>query len=131
MPEGKENNCLDREELQGRVIRPQKLLGGRVEEEESKEGDRDADVVDEGGVEVTFSHIPPALMIFSPSLKNDDNYAEDRLEEAELESPLLAKPEEANVVTLPSQATCASDITGPEGGKKYEPMPCFSFFFPS
>ena len=113
MPEGKENNCLDREELQGRVIRPQKLLGGRVEEEESKEGDRDADVVDEGGVEVTFSHIPPALMIFSPSLKNDDNYAEDRLEEAELESPLLAKPEEANVVTLPSQATCASDKTGP------------------
>ena len=92
LPEGKENNCLDREELQGRVIRPQKLLGGRVEEEESKEGDRDADVVDEGGVEVTFSHIPPALMIFSPSLKNDDNYAEDRLEEAELESPLLAKP---------------------------------------
>ena len=46
-------------------------------------------------------------------MKNDDNYAEDRLEEAELESPLLAKPEEANVVTLPSQATCASDITGP------------------
>ena len=38
------------------------------------------------------------------------------------------KPEEANVVTLPSQATCASDITGPEGGKNYEPMPCFSFF---
>ena len=69
LPEGKENNCLDREELQGRVIRPQKLLGGRVEEEESKEGDRDANVVDQGCVEVTFSHIPPALMIFSPSLK--------------------------------------------------------------
>ena len=70
MPKGEENDRLDRGELEGRVIRPQELLGGRVEEEESEEGDRDADVVDEGGVEVTFSHIPPALMIFSPSLKH-------------------------------------------------------------
>ena len=113
MPEGKENNCLDREELQGWVIRPQKLLGGRVEEEESKEGDRDANVVDQGGVEVALGNLPSALVIFAPSLgkifryerhlaveleravtdlQDDDNNAEDRLEEAELEGSLLAKP---------------------------------------
>ena len=72
MPKGEENDRLDREELEGRVVRPQELLGGRVEEEESEEGDRDADVVDEGGVEVTLCHIPPALMVFAPSLKNNN-----------------------------------------------------------
>ena len=39
---------------------------------------------------VCLSHV--LLVQFLQYLKNDDNYAEDRLEEAELESPLLAKP---------------------------------------
>ena len=69
MPKGEENDRLDREELEGRVVGPQELLGGRVEEEESEEGDGDADVVDEGGVEVTLCHIPLALMVFAPGLK--------------------------------------------------------------
>ena len=69
LPKGEENNRLNREELESRVIRPQELLGGRVEEEEGEEGDGDADVVDEGGVEVTLCHIPLTLMVFAPSLK--------------------------------------------------------------
>ena len=68
MPKGEENDRLDREELEGRVVRPQELLGGRVEEEEGEEGDRDADVVDQGGVEVALGNLPSALVIFAPSL---------------------------------------------------------------
>jgi hypothetical protein len=52
-------------------------------------------------------------MIFSPSLKYDDNNAQNRFKEAKLEGPLLAKPEKANVVTLSSQATRAGNVTGP------------------
>ena len=72
MPKGEENDCFDRKELEGRVIWPQELLGGGIEEEESKEGDGDADVVDEGGVEVALSHIPPAFVVFPPSLKHNN-----------------------------------------------------------
>ena len=72
MPKGEENDRLNREELEGRVVRPQELLRGRVEEEKSEKGNRDADVVNEGGVEVTLCHIPSALMVFAPSLKNNN-----------------------------------------------------------
>ena len=70
MPKGEENDRLDREELEGRVVRPQELLRGRVEEEESEEGNRDADVVNEGGVEVALCHLPLAFVVFAPSLKS-------------------------------------------------------------
>ena len=68
MPEGEKDDRLDRKELESWVIRSQELLGGRVEEEEGEEGDRDADVVDQGGVEVALGHLPSALVIFAPSL---------------------------------------------------------------
>ena len=68
MPEGEKDDRLDGEELESWVIGSQELLGGRVEEEEGEEGDRDADVVDQGGVEVALRHLPSALVIFAPSL---------------------------------------------------------------
>ena len=68
MPEGEKDDRLDREELESWVIGSQELLGGRVEEEEGEEGDRDADVVDQGGVEVALGHLPSALVVFAPSL---------------------------------------------------------------
>ena len=68
LPEGEKDDRLDREELESWVIGSQELLGGRVEEEEGEEGDRDADVVDQGGVEVALRHLPSALVIFAPSL---------------------------------------------------------------
>ena len=71
MPEGEKDDRFDREELESWVIGPQELLGGRVEEEEGEEGDRDADVVDQGGVEVALGNLPSALVIFAPSLRKD------------------------------------------------------------
>ena len=68
MPEGEKDDCLDGEELESWVIGSQELFGGRVEEEEGEEGDRDADVVDQGGVEVALGHLPSALVVFAPSL---------------------------------------------------------------
>ena len=68
MPEGEKDDRLDREELESWVIGSQELFGGRVEEEEGKEGNRDADVVDQGGVEVALGHLPSALVVFAPSL---------------------------------------------------------------
>ena len=44
LPEGQEDDALDGEELEGGVIGPQELLGGRVEEEEGVQGHRDAGV---------------------------------------------------------------------------------------
>ena len=68
MPEGEKDDRLDGEELESWIIGSQELLGGRVEEEEGEEGDRDADVVDQGGVEVALGNLPSALVIFAPSL---------------------------------------------------------------
>jgi len=113
LPEGEKDDRLDREELESWIIGSQELLGGRVEEEEGEEGDRDADVVDQGGVEIALRHLPSALVVFAPSLQDDDNDAEDRLEKAELEGSLLAKPQKTNVVALSSQAACTRNITGP------------------
>lgn len=71
MPEGEKDDRLDREELESWIIGSQELLGGRVEEEEGEEGDRDADVVDQGGVEIALRHLPSALVVFAPSLRKD------------------------------------------------------------
>ena len=68
MPEGEKDDRLDREELESWIIGSQELLGGRVEEEEGEEGDRDADVVDQGGIKVALGHLPSALVVFAPSL---------------------------------------------------------------
>ena len=71
MPEGEKDDRLDGEELESWIIGSQELLGGRVEEEEGEEGDRDADVVDQGGVEVALGNLPSALVVFAPSLRKD------------------------------------------------------------
>ena len=47
LPVGEEDDALDGEELQHRVVRSEKVLRGEVEEEEGVEGHRDAG---EGGL---------------------------------------------------------------------------------
>jgi len=54
LPERQEDDRLDREELDHRSKGPKKIVGGEVEEEESVQGDGDAHVVDEGGVQVAL-----------------------------------------------------------------------------
>lgn len=52
MPEGKEDDGLDHEELEDGAVRAEQLPGGEVEEEEGVEGQAHGDVVDDGHVEV-------------------------------------------------------------------------------
>ena len=55
MPEGQEDDRLDNAELEDRVVWAEQLLGGRVEENESIQGQSDGDVVDYCDVQVASS----------------------------------------------------------------------------
>ena len=75
-------------------------LGGEVEEEESVERQGDADVVDDGGVDVAVSQAPVTVLVEVGELEEDDYEGHDALHDTELESALLAEPQEADVVAL-------------------------------
>lgn len=53
MPEGQEDDGLDGEELEHRLVRPQQVAGGEEEEEEGVERQADGEVVDDGDVQVS------------------------------------------------------------------------------
>lgn len=53
LPEGQEDDRLDGEELEHRLVRPQQVTGGEEEEEESVEGQAHGEVVDDGDVQVS------------------------------------------------------------------------------
>lgn len=53
LPEGQEDDRLDGEELEHRLVRPQQVAGGEEEEEEGVEGQADGEVVDDGDVQVS------------------------------------------------------------------------------
>lgn len=53
LPEGQEDDRLDGEELEHRLVRPQQVAGGEEEEEEGVEGQADREVVDDGDVQVS------------------------------------------------------------------------------
>ena len=55
MPEGQEDDRLDDAELEDRVVWAEQLLGSRVEENESIQGQSDGDVVDYRDVQVASS----------------------------------------------------------------------------
>ena len=77
-------------------------LGGEVEEEESVERQGDADVVDDGGVDVAVSKAPVPVLVKVGQLEEDNDEGHDALHDTELESALLAEPQEADVVALAS-----------------------------
>lgn len=56
MPEGEEDDRLDHEELEHRVVRNEQLARGEVEEEERVQRQADGDVVDDGDVQVAARH---------------------------------------------------------------------------
>lgn len=53
MPEREEDDTLNGEELEYRVVRLEYMLSSEVEEEESVEGERDGHVVDDGYVQIS------------------------------------------------------------------------------
>lgn len=56
LPEGEEDDRLDHEELEHRVVRNEQLARGEVEEEERVQRQADGDVVDDGDVQVAARH---------------------------------------------------------------------------
>lgn len=56
LPEGEEDDRLDHEELEHRVVRNEQLARGEVEEEERVQRQADRDVVDDGDVQVAARH---------------------------------------------------------------------------
>lgn len=56
LPKGQEDDRFDGQELEHRFKGPQKVTGGRVEEEESIQGQTHRDVVDDRNVEVASIH---------------------------------------------------------------------------
>jgi hypothetical protein len=58
----------------------------------------------DGGLEETLMDTPDALIVESKGLKKDNSQGHDWLDDAELESPLFAESESANVVRMSRQA---------------------------
>jgi hypothetical protein len=56
LPEREEDDRLDGEELEYRVVGAQQVLGGKVEDDQSVKGQGDAHVVDDGHVQVSLVH---------------------------------------------------------------------------
>lgn len=53
LPEGQEDDRLDGEEFEHRLVRPEQVTGCKEEEEESVESQTDGEVVDDGDVKVS------------------------------------------------------------------------------
>ena len=100
MPVGEEDDRLDGAELEHGLVRPQQVLRGEVEEEESVEGHGHTEVVDKHGVDISVSQGPVSVVVEVGELQDDHDKSHDALDDAELECALLAEPQEADVVRL-------------------------------
>jgi hypothetical protein len=56
LPEGEEDDGLDGEEFENRIVGPQEILSCEVEDDQGVQGQRDAHVVDDGHVQVALPH---------------------------------------------------------------------------
>jgi hypothetical protein len=56
LPEREEDDGLDGEEFENRIVGPQEILRGEVEDDQGVQGQRDAHVVDDGHVQVALPH---------------------------------------------------------------------------
>ncbi len=56
LPEGEEDDGLDGEEFENRIVGPQEILRGEVEDDQGVQGQRDTHVVDDGHVQVALPH---------------------------------------------------------------------------
>ena len=109
MPEGQKDHRFDADKLQCWVIRSQHLLCSPVEQEQGVQGDGDAEVIDDGDGKVSGT-VPVSVLIQTVGLEDDHNEGHDRLDEAELESSLLAEPQGPDVVAVARQAARAVDV---------------------
>jgi len=114
LPEREEDDRLDGEELEDRVEGAQKVVGREVEQKQGVQGQGDAAVVDEGGVEVALGGRPVPVVVQVKCLEDDDNEGHERLDYAELQGALLAEPKKSNVVRLSRYPTCSVPAARPD-----------------
>ena len=63
MPEAQKDDRFDDGEFENRIIGREQIFGGKEEEEESVEGYRDTNIVDEGSVEVSLAWRPVSVVV--------------------------------------------------------------------
>lgn len=73
LPEGEEDDGLDRKELDDWVEGAEQVVGREVEQEQGVQGQGDAHVVDEGGVQVALAGGPVALVVQVQGLNRGAN----------------------------------------------------------
>lgn len=118
LPEGEKDDRLDGEELPDGIVGREEVSRGVVEEDQSVEGQADADVVDHDDVEVARVGAPVAVAVLAEGLQNERGKGHDRLDGAELQRRLLAEAQKANRVGAPAQAAGA---VGPAGANWLPP----------
>lgn len=104
MPEGQENDALDGAELENRFEGGEQVSCSKIEEEESVQGEGNADIVDAGNINVSTIERPVTISVMSESLQEYDNKGHDRFNQTKLQSRLFAESQEADGVGLPNQA---------------------------
>ena len=80
MPEGEEEDALDAEELGHRAERFQVVVHAQPEDREAVEGEADADVVDDGDVEVARVGAQVAVVVLVAGLEDERGNGEDGLD---------------------------------------------------
>ena len=78
--EGEEEDALDAEELGHRAERLQVVVRAQPEDREAVEGEADADVVDDGDVEVARVGAQVAVVVLVAGLEDERGNGEDGLD---------------------------------------------------
>ena len=104
MPEGQEDDALDGAELENRFEGSKQVSCSKIEEEESVQGESNADVVNGRNINVSTVERPVTISVMTESLQEYDHKGHDRFNQTELQSRLFAKSQEADGVGLPNQA---------------------------
>lgn len=115
LPEGQKNNALDGAEFQDRLEGREQIPSSRVEEKQSIECQRHANIVNARYIEVSTVNRPVSISVVSHRLQYDDDKGHDGLDQAELQGRLLTESQKSYRVGLTRQAIGAVQATRPYG----------------
>lgn len=100
LPKGEKDDRFDGEKLPNWIEGTQQISRSIVEQDESIERQRNADVVDHGDVEVARIGTPVTVTVLAKCLEDKRGKRHDRLDGAKLQSRLLAESKKANGIGL-------------------------------
>lgn len=112
LPEREKDDWFDCAELPDWFVGTEEVAGGKVEQEQSIEGQTDRDVVDDCNVQVPAVRREVSILVEVECLQNQCDDGHYWLDEAELQSGLFTKAQETNGVLPSSQTTCAPEKAG-------------------